>query len=125
MVQSLTDGGDLAVGDEESVEGPIPLPTKEASSHSQVAGIVDVPTPDGLEDPILRGPIGCGRGGEGIEPVRHDKVQGRDPGQEEEVQVLMAGPETPGEGHRPRRVPEPLGVDREVPLDLAHGIAQP
>src|SRR5207249_2930155 len=123
VTQGLANRSDFPVGEEEPVGPPVSFPSEEPSGDAQVAGMLDVPAPNRLEDPVLRGPIGGGRRREGIEPAGHDEVEGRDAGQEEEVQTLAAGLEAAGEGHGPRRMPEPLGVDREIPLDLAHGLA--
>ena len=123
VTQGLANRGDFSVGEEEPVGPPISLPSEEPPGDPQVAGILDVPAPYRLEDPVLRGPIGGGRRGEGIEPAGHDEVEGRDAGQEEEVKILAAGLHPAGEGHGPRRMPKTLGMDREIPLDLAHGLA--
>src|SRR5439155_262899 len=113
--QGLANRSDFPVGEEEPIGPPVSLPSEEPSGDAQVACIVDVPAPNRLEDPVVRGPIGGGRRREGIEPAGHDEVEGRDAGQEEEVQILAAGLEAAGEGHGPRRMPEALGKGPESP----------
>ena len=120
VAHRLSDGGDLTGREEESIRLPIGFLSQVAPRDPEITGIVDIPSPDRLQCPVDGGPIGSGWRGKSIEAAGHDEVQGGHPGQEEEVQVFTALPQAAGEGDRLGRMAEPLGMDREVSLELFH-----
>src|SRR2546428_14150394 len=120
MPKRLAGGTLLVAREEERVVTQAGLPLKEPTGDPQVSAVVSVPPPHRAEDPVRRPPIGRGRHRERDESVRHDEIQRRRTGGEEQIQVPAAFPEAAGEGHRSGRVAEALGMDREVPTEVLH-----
>src|SRR5256885_678706 len=116
----LARGGKLAVREEEAIVVPVRLSLQESPSDPQISTVVSIPPPYRAKDPVRRLPIGRGRHRQRVESVRHDEVQGRRTGEEEEIQIPPSIEQTAGERNRSRRVPETLRVDREVAAEFLH-----
>src|SRR5436309_847724 len=120
MTDRLARGSQLAVGEQEAVVAPVGLPLQELSSNPQISTIVSVPPPHRRKDSIRRPPIGRRRHRERIEAVRHDEIQRRRPGEEEQIQIPPAFEEAASEGHGASRMTETVGWNREVSAVLLH-----
>src|SRR5256712_6203966 len=120
MTKPSAGGRELAARGKERVLSPVGPALEEPTGDPQVWAVVWVPPPHRAEDPVRRPPIGRGRHRERVESVRHDEIQRRRTGEEEQIQVPAAFHEAAGEGHRSGRVAEALGMDREVPTEFLH-----
>ena len=120
VADGLPHGGDFAGGEEKSIRLPIGLPLQILPGDPQVSGIVDIPSPDRQQSTVDRRPIRRRRRRHGIEPARDHEVQSGHAREEQEIQIFPTFAQAAGEGDRLGRVPESLGVNREVSLDLTH-----
>src|SRR5438552_199209 len=120
MSDRLARGSQLAVGKQEAVIAPVGLPVQESSGHPEGLTVVPVTPPHWGKDPIRRLPIGRRWHREHIEAVRHDEIQRRRPGEEEQIQIPPAFEEAASEGHGASRMAETLGVNREVSAEFLH-----
>jgi hypothetical protein len=120
MTDRLARAGEFAVREQEPVVLPVRLVLEKPAGDPKVPSVVPVPSPYRPEDPVRRLPIGRGRHREGVEPVRHDEVQGRRTGEEEEIQVPPSIDEAAGERNGSGRMAQSLGVGREIPAEFLH-----
>src|SRR3989442_2784037 len=120
MTDRLARAREFAVREQEPVVIPVRLMLEKPTGDPKVPNVVPIPSPYRPEDPVRSLPIWRRRRRQRVESVRHDEVQGRRTGQEEEIQVPSSFQEAAGEGHRSRRMAEALRVDREVAAEFLH-----